>query len=120
MEKLLIADDESSIRLLVGATLASQQYQILEASTGTQALDIIRAEKPRMVLLDVRMPGLDGLEVCRQIKADPDLGDISIVMLTGNGHPEQIAEGMDAGADHYLTKPFSPLQLLQLVDNVMH
>lgn len=120
MEKLLIADDERSIRLLVSATLASDRYHILEASTGVEAFEIICVEHPRMVLLDVRMPEIDGLEICRRVRSDPSLADIAIVMLTGNNAPDQIEQGLAAGANQYLTKPFSPLQLLQIVESIMH
>ena len=117
--KLLIADDETSLRLLVAATLASEDYEILEAGNGLEALAIARAEQPRLVLLDVQMPGMDGLEVCRQIKADPALASTVVVMLTSLSRPENEEDGRAAGADTYLTKPFSPLDLLQVVEGAM-
>ena len=120
MEKLLIADDERSVRLLVSATLASDRYRILEASSGIEAFNLIRDEHPQLVLLDVRMPDIDGLEICRRVRSDPDLADVAIVMLTGNNAPDQIEQGLAAGANQYLTKPFSPLQLLQIVESIMH
>lgn len=120
MVKLLIADDEPSLRMLVAATLASEDYDILEAANGLDALEMARAEQPRLVLLDVQMPGMDGLEVCRQIKADPALaGTVVVVMLTSLNHPEDEQAGRAAGADTYLTKPFSPLDLLQVVEAAM-
>jgi two-component system, OmpR family, phosphate regulon response regulator PhoB len=119
VEKLLIADDERSVRLLVSATLASDRYHILEASSGVEAFDLIKEQHPRMVLLDVRMPDIDGLEICRRVRADPELEDIAIVMLTGDNAPDQIEQGLAAGANQYLTKPFSPLQLLQIVETIM-
>jgi two-component system, OmpR family, phosphate regulon response regulator PhoB len=120
LEKLLIADDERSVRLLVSATLASDRYHILEASTGAQAFELIRDEHPRMVLLDVRMPDVDGLEICRRVRSDPGFNDVAIIMLTGDSAPDQVEQGLAAGANQYLTKPFSPLQLLQIVESIMH
>src|ERR1700704_2743333 len=81
-KKLLIADDEPSLRLLVATTLASHDYEILQASDGVEALKLIQDEHPSLVLLDVMMPGLDGIEVCRQIKENPELAGISVIMLT--------------------------------------
>jgi CheY-like chemotaxis protein len=117
--KLLIADDEPGLRLLVAATLVSEDYAILEAANGLDALAIVRAEQPRLVLLDVQMPGMDGLEACRQIKADPVLAGTVVVMLTSLDQPEDEEAGRAAGADTYLTKPFSPLDLLQVVEGAM-
>lgn len=117
--KLLIADDERSLRLLVAATLASEDYEIVEASDGLQALALARQEHPQAVLLDVDMPGMDGIEVCRQIKEDPSLATTIVVMLTSAAHPAQREAGLAAGATEYLTKPFSPLELLRIVERVM-
>lgn len=115
----MIADDEASLRLLVAATLASEDYEIVEAGTGAEALAVVRAEHPRLVLLDVHMPGMDGFEVCRRIKADPELAGTTVVMLTAASHDEDRAGGDRVGADGYLTKPFSPLDLLQVVGRTM-
>ena len=119
MEKLLIADDEDSLRLLVSATLASEDYEILEAGNGTEALAIARSERPRVALLDVKMPGMDGLEVCRRIKGDPNLASVAVVMLTTASQADERAAGAGAGADAYLTKPFSPLELLTVIERMM-
>lgn len=114
--KLLIADDDASLRLLVAATFASEEYEILEAGTGTQALALVREQRPEVVLLDNRMPEMDGLEVCRRIKVDPDLADTVVVMLTNAASSEDQLAGAAAGVDRYLTKPFSPLQLIETVE----
>lgn len=119
MEKLLIADDEESLRLLVSATLASESYEILEAGDGTEALAIARSERPRVVLLDVNMPGMNGLEVCRRIKGDPTLASVRVVMLSTASQTDERAAGAGAGADTYLTKPFSPLELLTVIERMM-
>jgi len=115
--KILIADDDPSLRLLVSTTLSGEEYQILEAGTGIDALVITKAQRPVLVLLDVNMPDLDGLEVCRRIKADPELQDVKVVMLTGAAEPSDQQAGLAAGADTYLTKPFRPLELLKVVDS---
>lgn len=119
MEKLLIADDEVSVRLLVAATLASEDYEILEAVNGVEALALARSQRPRALLLDVNMPGMTGIEVCRQIKEDAGLASIAVVMLTSADRPQDREAGLAAGATAYLTKPFSPLELLRVIDQVM-
>jgi len=116
--KVLIADDEASLRLLVAATLEDERFQITEAKDGTSALAMARAEHPDLVLLDVAMPGLDGLEVCRMIKQDPALAGTTVVMLTAKAQEVDRRRGLEAGADAYLTKPFSPLELLRLVEQI--
>lgn len=116
MTKLLIADDDPSIRLLVKATLASEPYEVLEAASGDAALGLARKERPGLVVLDVRMPGLDGLAVCRLIKRDPDLHGVAVIMLTSARELTDRKAGEAAGADYYLTKPFSPIELLGAID----
>jgi two-component system, OmpR family, phosphate regulon response regulator PhoB len=116
MHKLLIADDEPSLRLLVAATLASEDYEIIEAGDGAEALKLAKAERPRLALLDVQMPIMNGLEVCRQIKNDPDLSATAVVMLTSAAQPSEREAGFAAGANEYLTKPFSPIQLLRVIE----
>jgi len=115
--KILIADDDSTLRLLVSTTLSGDEYNIIEAATGVEALLAARAQHPMLVLLDVNMPDLDGLEVCRRIKSDPELNDVKIIMLTGANHPTDQEAGLAAGADAYLTKPFRPLELLKAIDS---
>jgi two-component system alkaline phosphatase synthesis response regulator PhoP len=114
--KLLIADDEPAVRALVHVTLEGEEYEILEAADGLEALEVARDESPSLVLLDIMMPRLDGLEVCRQLKSDPDTSDIVVVMLTAQAQDRD--QGLAAGADDYFTKPFSPLALLNMVERV--
>jgi CheY-like chemotaxis protein len=114
--KILIADDDTALRLLVSTTLSGDEYVILEAGNGVDALLTARAQHPTLILLDVNMPDLDGLEVCRRIKSDPDLEDVKIIMLTGASNPADQEAGLAAGADTYLTKPFRPLELLKAID----
>jgi CheY-like chemotaxis protein len=113
---VLIADDDSSLRLLVSTTLSGDDYNIVEAENGVDALLLAKSHHPMLVLLDVNMPDLDGLEVCRRIKGDPDLEDVKVIMLTGAAQPDDHQAGLAAGADNYLTKPFRPLELLKLID----
>ena len=116
--KLLIADDEPAVRALVHATLEGDDYQIIEAGDGVEALELVREQSPSLVLLDVMMPRLNGLDVCRAIKSDPTTSDTMVVMLTAQAQQRDRERGMAAGADVYFTKPFSPLALLDLVEQV--
>jgi CheY-like chemotaxis protein len=116
---VLIADDESSIRLLVHATIESDDYTVVEASDGAQAWALAQQLKPSLVLLDVQMPGQSGLEVLRSIKADPNLKATRVILLTSKAQERDIEVGLIAGADFYLTKPFSPLDLLTRVEEAL-
>jgi DNA-binding response OmpR family regulator len=113
---LVLADDEPALRRLVRMTLSGEGYEVIEAGTGLEAMATIREHKPRLVLLDVGMPELSGLEICRLIRSDESLKDTWVIVLSGMGHPDDQEEGLRAGADAYLTKPFSPLQLLTVVE----
>lgn len=116
MTTILIVDDEPPILDLVRFTLEDTEVRVVEASDGVEALALARRLRPDLILLDVHMPRLDGLEACRQIKRDPALARTPIVMLTAAGQEADRARGREAGADEYLTKPFSPLTLLALVE----
>ncbi len=116
---VLIADDDASMRLLVSTTLADDSLELLEAQDGLQALALARKKRPHLILLDVAMPGLTGLEVCRALRADPPTARVPVVMLTAQGQESDRERGLAAGATAYLTKPFSPLQLLQLVEDLL-
>ena len=120
MKKILLADDEPAMRRLVAATLTDEtRFEILHAADGHEALDMARAERPAVLLLDVNMPGLNGYQVCRALKDDPATADIVIFMLTANSRPEDQEEGLAAGADAYFRKPFSPLALLEQIEAVL-
>ncbi|MBN1218611.1 MAG: response regulator [Anaerolineae bacterium] len=121
MKKILIVDDQLEVRELVQVTLEIGDYQILAAENGQQALHVARAEHPDIILLDIMMPGsnVDGLEVCRQLKSDPATANITIVMLSAKGQDTDIEAGRAAGADDYFTKPFSPIALIEKVEEVM-
>lgn len=116
MKKILIVDDHADIRKLIRMTLEFENYDIYEAETGEAALLIAHAIQPELVLLDVMMPGgMDGLEVCRRLKADPLMGDIHVMLLSARGQAHDREAGLQAGAEAYLVKPFSPLQLIDSI-----
>jgi CheY-like chemotaxis protein len=116
---VLIADDEPRLRQLVRVTIASNQYEVLEAEDGDEAWALIQQHRPALVILDVKMPGRDGLELTRAIKAAPELAGIHVILLTAYGQDPDVQAGQDAGADLFLTKPFSPLQLLTAVERAL-
>ena len=100
-------DDEADIRELVRLNLARESYEILDCESGEQALHLSRARKPDLIVLDLMLPGIDGLEVCRRLKADPEMASIPIVILTAKGEDSDVVTGLEVGADDYVAKPFS-------------
>ena len=116
MTTILVVDDEPSIVELVRFTLEDADVRVVEASDGAEALVLARRVKPDLVLLDVQMPRLNGIEVCRQLRREPAFASTPIIMLTAAGQQADRTRGLGAGADEYLTKPFSPLALLALVE----
>lgn len=113
MKKILLVDDHADIRRLIRMTLEFEDYEIHEAADGESALRIARQVRPDFVLTDVMMPGpVDGLEVCRRIKADPEFCDTHVMVVSARGQARDREAGLQAGADTYLVKPFSPLQLI--------
>jgi two-component system KDP operon response regulator KdpE len=106
---ILIVDDEPQIRRVMRTTLSSNGYSVIEARSGEEALGIIRKERPELVLLDVNMPGMGGLEVCREIR---DQSEVAIIMLTVRNTEHDKVLALDAGADDYVVKPFSIEELL--------
>lgn len=116
---LLIADDEPAILDLVRFTLEDPQLRIVEASDGAAALELAQQVRPDVALLDVKMPRLSGLDVCRRLRELPECAHTRVVLLTAAAQAEDRRRGLAAGADHYLTKPFSPLALLTLVRSLM-
>jgi DNA-binding response OmpR family regulator len=119
MTTILIVDDEAPIVELIRCTLEDPQVRVLEAYDGAAALRIARESSLDLVLLDVRMPNVDGLEVCRRLRTMPECAGTRIVLLTAAGQAQDRALGMAAGADEYLTKPFSPLALMALVKTLV-
>ncbi|MEY4484660.1 MAG: hypothetical protein RL693_2112 [Verrucomicrobiota bacterium] len=116
---ILVADDEEDIRDLVCMNLRRAGYAVSEAADGLQALAQVKRNKPQAMVLDVMMPELDGFGVCRQIRGDSDNADIPIIMLTAKGQTQDRIEGLERGADDYLTKPFSPKELLLRVQSLL-
>lgn len=116
---VLIADDESSMRLLVNVTIESDAYNVIEAGDGDEAWALIRQHKPALVILDIQMPGRNGLEILGAIRADPSLEKTRVILLTAKALEADMAAGMTAAADFFLTKPFSPLELLTRVEQAL-
>jgi CheY-like chemotaxis protein len=116
---VLIVDDDQFIRRLIATTLEDvAQFELHEAADGLDALEVARRERPTIVFLDVDMPRLNGIETCRRLRADDATSDATIVMLTA-AHGDSVEQDAEhAGADLFLTKPFSPLDLLRLVDRL--
>ena len=119
MTTVMIVDDEPNIVELVRITLEDSRVHVLEASDGATALDQAVAARPNLILLDVDLPDVSGLDVCRRLKEHARLADTKIVMLTAAAQKDDVARGLAAGADLYLTKPFSPVRLLALVEQLI-
>ena len=118
-KRILIVEDHADIRNLIRMTLEFEYYDIHEAANAQEGLDAIRRLHPQLVLLDIMMPGeMDGLDLCQMVKNDPSLGLPQVVLLTARGQDKDIEAGMNAGADAYLLKPFSPLQLITTIDSL--
>lgn len=122
MAKILIVDDEPHIRLLLEQTLEELEdegVELIMADNGEEALEVIKAERPRLVFLDVMMPKMNGFDVCRTVKKDLDMQDIYVVMLTAKGQEFDKQKGNDAGADIYMTKPFNPDEIVEKAREVL-
>ena len=108
---VVVAEDDATIMALVRATLAPLGVTVREAVTGPQAVDAVRADPPDLLLLDVGLPEADGYTVCRAVKADPRTAGVRVVLLTARARAGDREEGLAAGADAFVTKPFSPARL---------
>ena len=120
MPKILVADDESAVRHLVRAVLAEDRpdWKVVEATDGVQALQLARSEQPALVFLDLHMPGLDGIAVCRAIKDDPVARAIKVVVFTGSDEQAAMGPALAAGADGFLRKPLSVHELLEALQGL--
>lgn len=116
---ILIVDDEPNLRNLVHATIDSPVYQVIEACDGDEAWALIKERKPALVLLDLKMPKRSGLDVLTAIRADPELRGTQVMVLTSSDQQLDIDAGILAGADYYLTKPFSPADLVARVSEAI-
>ena len=120
MKKIMIVDDQPEVRELVEVTLLSDGYEILQTDTGEKAIEMAIREKPDIILMDIMMPGeIDGLEAVRILKSNPDTKDLYVILLTAKGQKKDIEIGLLAGADDYFVKPFSPLMLINKIEEVM-
>ncbi len=119
MAKILIAEDERDIRDLVAFTLRFAGHEVFPASNGEEAVELAPKVNPDLILMDVRMPRMTGYEACKAMKANPQLKDIPVVFLSAKGQESEIQQGMDAGAEEYLLKPFAPDQLTTRVRDIL-
>jgi DNA-binding response OmpR family regulator len=108
---ILVADDDEDILLLVTTRLRRDGFEIVQANNGKQALELARERRPALAVLDIGMPGLDGVQVLEQIRADDDLRGTRVLLLTAKAQESDVRRGYDAGADAYVKKPFSPAEL---------
>jgi two-component system chemotaxis response regulator CheY len=116
---VLVVDDDPFIRALILTTLEDvAHFALFEAADGEEALEVARAEHPRLVFMDIDMPRRDGISACRELRADPLTAGATIVMLTASAEDSSRWRAEEAGADLFLTKPFSPLDLLRMVDRL--
>jgi two-component system, OmpR family, alkaline phosphatase synthesis response regulator PhoP len=121
-KKLLIVDDEAHIRMLLEQTLEELEdegVEFLTAENGEEALEIIQEENPQLVFLDVMMPKMNGMEVCRRVKKDLAMKDVFIILLTAKGQELDRLKGQEVGADIYMTKPFDPEVILDKAREVL-
>lgn len=114
--KILVVDDETNLRTLVGSYLRAEGFEVAEATGGAEAVDLVRRRHPDLMILDVRMPGMDGIEALREIRT---FSDVFVIMLTARAEEADKLIGLSVGADDYLTKPFSPRELVARVKAVL-
>ncbi|MBF5080400.1 response regulator transcription factor [Quadrisphaera sp. INWT6] len=119
MTTVLVADDDLDIRELVAFKLAQAGYEVRSAPDGVAALDAARAGGVDLVVLDLMMPGLSGLDVCAELRREPSTAELPVIMLTARAQDQDVATGFAAGADDYVVKPFSPRELVSRVQAVL-
>ncbi|OGQ50632.1 MAG: DNA-binding response regulator [Deltaproteobacteria bacterium RIFCSPLOWO2_02_56_12] len=118
-QKILVVEDEPDIRKLVHYNLAQERFKVIEAEDGEKALKLVQREKPHLIVLDLMLPGLSGLELCRNLRERPETSQIPILMLTAKAGEADRIVGLEMGADDYLTKPFSPRELVARVKAIL-
>jgi len=118
-KRVLIVDDEAYVIRSLGFVLQRAGYAVLEARDGQQALEVIHRERPDLVILDIMLPGVDGYEVCRQVKSSEEFCSIPVVMLTAKGQDVDREQALAAGADEYMTKPFSPSRAVETINSLL-
>ncbi|MEZ0325495.1 MAG: response regulator transcription factor [Fimbriimonas sp.] len=117
--KILVCDDERHIVRLIQVNLERQGYQVVTAFDGKEGLEKVRAEKPNLLVLDVMMPYMDGFEVLKNLRREPETEDLPVIMLTAKAQDKDVFEGYHYGADMYLTKPFNPMELVTFVKRIL-
>jgi DNA-binding response OmpR family regulator len=117
--KVLVAEDERDIRELIGFTLRFAGLDVILTRNGAEAVEQALQLKPDLIMLDIRMPKMTGYEACRVLKNNPDTSDIPVVILSAKGQDGEIQEGIEAGADHYIVKPFAPEELTNRVKDIL-
>ncbi len=118
-QKVLVVDDEPFICRSLSFVLRKENYEVFEARNGEEALEAIRTHRPDLVFLDVMMPKVNGFEVTRQVKSDPELKNTKIILLTAKGQDSDRETGRKLGADDYMTKPFSPTKILERARQIL-
>jgi DNA-binding response OmpR family regulator len=119
LRTVLIADANAMMRALLSATLSPESYDIVEADSGAATLSLAMTECPSLVLLDAALPGIDGFEVCRKIRSEPRLTDTSVILLGEDATASGVRRGREVGTDRYMTKPFSPIELLEAIEELV-
>jgi DNA-binding response OmpR family regulator len=114
-KKILVVDDERITTQLVQAFLEPEGFEVILAYDGVEALEVARAEKPDLILLDIVLPRKDGFDVCEELRSDPDFKDVRILMFTAKGLSQDVERGRQVGADEYIIKPFSGKNLLAII-----
>ena len=118
-KKIVVVEDEPDLVDVVTYNLQREGYSVLTAQRGDEGLNLIRSERPDLVLLDLMLPGMDGLSICRQMKSDSSLSEIPIIIASAKGEESDVVIGLEMGADDYLAKPFSPRELLARIKAVL-
>jgi DNA-binding response OmpR family regulator len=119
MPKIVIAEDEPDIRDLIAFTLRFAGFEVVAGSNGQEGYDLTKSEHPDLAMFDVRMPKMTGYEACQKIKADPEISHIPVIFLSAKGQENEIEQGIAAGADEYLLKPFAPDQLTERIKAIL-
>lgn len=117
--RILVVDDHKTVVRLMEAVLKIKGYGVLHAEDGISGIEVARREQPDLIFLDIMMPGLDGFQVCRQLKIDPATAAIPIVFLTARGEETDVATGRAAGGDGFIKKPFKTMDVLSLVEQML-
>lgn len=119
IKTILLVEDDPWLEKLVAVTIGRSDFRLIHAGDGEEAVSLALKEKPNLILLDVNLPKLDGFAVCRILKAQPQISHVPVIFLTAKSEPSDIKEGIAAGSAAYITKPFSPLELLATIEQVL-